>query len=454
MRKLIRHVFYVVLCLLLLAGFAPVNPVPAQAASISDYYTYSYTADFSKTEVLPAESFDMTISGQATCIAPLKIGTVTITPSAVEVAGQIIATNTATGAQSVLNPSYQLTISPVPSSPGQSTTASVTMTLALPSDSAPGTYQISGKLDSAKVIVGPLPMDVTSLMPSSQAFGSITCKSASIGGGGAPPTSSTPAPTATPSPSPTQATIQSTVNISGFISAEGIFNTSVRVLSQDRKCTLDISKNVQVQTAGAPLTTLNMTESAAALPLPQNSGLASPLYELGPAGTSFNPAIILTIMYNLPLPAGVTENSLSIRTWDPVMQRWIAYTSTVNTQDKTVSAAIPHFSTFAVIGDVQSAPAPSATPSVTPSPTITPVPSVTPSPTPTPSVTSSPSPKETTAVLTATPGTSLSPAVTTTTPPPTPTQPASSQIWGWLGAVFVGIAAIIGLLYWGLKRKK
>jgi hypothetical protein len=61
------------------------------------------------------------------------------------------------------------------------------------------------------------------------------------------------------------------------------------------------------------------------------------------------PSIALTLKYSLKIiPSGVNQRTLYIAYWDG--QQWHSLPSTVNISAKTVTAQIPHFTDFALIG--------------------------------------------------------------------------------------------------------
>lgn len=99
-------------------------------------------------------------------------------------------------------------------------------------------------------------------------------------------------------------------------------------------------------------------------------------YDFGPTGATFVPPLIMTLKYDpARLPPGMTESTLYIAFWDGT--QWQKLTTTVNTTAKTVTARVPHFTDFAILGQV-----------ATTTPTIitisTPLPAITPTPTPAP----------------------------------------------------------------------
>ncbi len=74
--------------------------------------------------------------------------------------------------------------------------------------------------------------------------------------------------------------------------------------------------------------------------------------QYGPEGTNFNAAVTLTVPYdgNLAASQAVREDELKIYYWNPTLKDWQALTSTVDKQNKTVSAQTIHFSAYQVQG--------------------------------------------------------------------------------------------------------
>ena len=72
----------------------------------------------------------------------------------------------------------------------------------------------------------------------------------------------------------------------------------------------------------------------------------------GPEGTVFNAPVILTVPYdaNLLVTQGVKESELKLYYWNPALKDWQALSSTVDKQNKTVSAQTSHFSLYQVQG--------------------------------------------------------------------------------------------------------
>ena len=100
-------------------------------------------------------------------------------------------------------------------------------------------------------------------------------------------------------------------------------------------------------------------------------------YDFGPGGTTFEPAIELTISYDpADRPAGISESDLVIGMYDGTT--WISLDTTVDTATHTATAKVSHFTIFALFVEKTVLP---PTPTPTPAPTIA-LPSATPTPAP------------------------------------------------------------------------
>jgi hypothetical protein len=95
-------------------------------------------------------------------------------------------------------------------------------------------------------------------------------------------------------------------------------------------------------------------------------------YAFGPDSATFTPAATVTVKYDAAtLTADVQESNLYIALLENAS--WTEVPSKVDTEDKTVTARLSHFSTYALLGKVTAAPvapaaptAPAAIPSTTP----------------------------------------------------------------------------------------
>lgn len=439
MRKLSRAriVVHATSALVLALALAAGSTGPALALALSDFFSYSYTAQFSKTDVAAGESFSVTVVGQGVCTKDLPLA-----PSDAVITGRIVAQNQATSARVTLNPSYTLTLSPVPSRLGQTAQASTVVPLQFPAGSPPGAYVILGELIKAEVRVI-IPLDVTNVFPASQTLGTVTVLGGGGGGGGGAPGGGQATPTPVPAvPNP----VVAVGDISRFLD-DSVFTVAVVVRSDDSKSTLAIKSGVRATgPGGAEITSLDMAVDKAAPEPPRNAAFASALYRLGPNGTTFSPAVTLTIAYDrqrIPV-VGSDEKTLVIAYRNDGTGGWTNLPSTVDAERQTVSAAVSHFTQFAVLTSLPvTAPAPTVTPS--------PAPVVSPAPAPKPTATIAPPPKTTAAPV----PTPAPPPETPPTPAPAPMPPQPPPANPWLTAGVVAAAVVVvGVVLAILRRKK
>jgi hypothetical protein len=116
---------------------------------------------------------------------------------------------------------------------------------------------------------------------------------------------------------------------------------------------LGLNANTTINISGQSLT---VSAEPSAPAIPANVKLVN-AYDFGPDNTSFDPAINLTFKYDLAaLPSGVTESNLYIGFWNG--SSWTDLPYKVNTEAKTVTAEVRHFTIMALLGKVTSAPPP------------------------------------------------------------------------------------------------
>jgi hypothetical protein len=210
-----------------------------------------------------------------------------------------------------------------------------------------------------------------------------------------------------------------------------------RLQTVDTAITIDIARGTDVKdSTGKALATISAVRAGAAPIAPPSSAVVL-AYTFGPDGAKFNPAITLTLKYELNnLPQGADEKTLYIALWDTATNKWVELPSTVDTANHTITAKISHFSLYTVIVEgtfttTTTSPVPTSTPKTTT--TITPVPTTT------------TKPAEPTAL-----------PIPTTTPDQTDSSPVplddSRSPWGnviILGVVFiVVVASTVGFVMW------
>ena len=86
-------------------------------------------------------------------------------------------------------------------------------------------------------------------------------------------------------------------------------------------------------------------------PTPEDAHVIGLVYDFGPKEATFDPPVTLTISYDPSLiPEGVNEEDLVIAYYDEDTSKWIELDSIVDTQTKTISAKVSHFTSFAILG--------------------------------------------------------------------------------------------------------
>jgi len=236
------------------------------------------------------------------------------------------------------------------------------------------------------------------------------------GGGGGPPA---PAPGVT--------------NVSSYVTSSGVFTQAVTANSADGMVRLAIPKDtVGLTKDNMPLSEISIIPATAPVGA-STVNLLGQIYNLGPDGATFKPAITLTFTYD---PAQVTAGTnLVINYWNAANKVWVPLPGcVVNTDTRTVTVQIEHFSLYAIL--MTAAPAPSPTPTPKPAPTASPTPAPKPAPTASPTPVPTPTPA---------PAPTASP-----TPVPTPTPTPAPTNWGLIGGLIVGAIVIIGLLVYFL----
>ncbi len=311
------------------------NAVPLPAQNIMDYFTYTYSANLSKTDITGGETFSVTITGTATCSKDLWVAV-----SDASMTGRIVAEHQTTGARIVLNPSYNVTISPFPNKALQTAPATRVVSLQFPADSQPGSYRVVGELIDAQIYFL-IWFNVTQYLPARQSLGSLTLTTASAGGGGGGE------PTKTPAPSPTSITS----DVSSVVSAEGVFSKALSIQSTDSKAKLSIDEGTKALAQdGAPISKLTMAQVKTPRTPPPSSNIIGLTYDFGPSGATFSPPINLTLTYDpKSLPQAVDEKKLVVAWWDASTSSWVNLTGTVDPVTHTITASVSHFTDFTIL---------------------------------------------------------------------------------------------------------
>ncbi len=158
-------------------------------------------------------------------------------------------------------------------------------------------------------------------------------------------------------------------DVTDFITAEGVFTETVTTESFDSLAQLLIDEGTKGLTkTGEPLSEISMTEMEEPPTPPADSGTIGLVYDFGPDGATFDPAITLTFTYDPALiPEGVAEENLVIAMWDSSTNKWVELDSIVDPGTNTITAKVSHFTAFTVLA--YTSPAAFTTSALTISPT-------------------------------------------------------------------------------------
>jgi hypothetical protein len=176
----------------------------------------------------------------------------------------------------------------------------------------------------------------------------------------APTTTTTTLTTPTTSTTPTTPVILSQQVTTGtnlviqsnvFLDNQGISQAGGQIATADGKVSFNVAAGTQMLNAqGQPLTEI-LVSIPTSVPPPPPQGSIVAFYDFSPAGATFTPPMTLILKYDpVTLPLGVSPDTLYISYWDG--SQWQKLTSTIDTVADTVTALVPHFTDFAVIGQV------------------------------------------------------------------------------------------------------
>jgi len=86
---------------------------------------------------------------------------------------------------------------------------------------------------------------------------------------------------------------------------------------------------------------------------PEDTNIIGLPYSFTPAKATFNPSIALTWTYEpSDLPEGVLESNLILAFYSEDLGEWIELVCVVDIENNTITASIPHFTTFAILGTI------------------------------------------------------------------------------------------------------
>ncbi|MDD4985100.1 MAG: CARDB domain-containing protein [Dehalococcoidales bacterium] len=310
---------------------------PALALSVYDYFSIDYEALFSDYAIEGSDTFYATLIGTATCKKDLPLPV-----SSGYIKSRIVAEHRGSGDRVTLESSVKLNIEPFPNEVGGIARESIVVPLQFPAGCQPGTYDIIGELIESRAVVTTSSMTfsipVSKYLPSSQEMDSV---------------SYVPEEEIIVGPS---------IDLSDYTDSDGIFIGDFVFRSEDGRCQLSIEQDTLcLDKYGEPLLELTMIALEEQFAPPEDYGIIGLVYDLGPDGATFHPAITVILGYDDSLlSGGVGEGTLVIaERYEPGGEWVILEDSTVDPVTNTISASLSHFSAFAVLVPASLAPAPS-----------------------------------------------------------------------------------------------
>jgi uncharacterized protein YfaP (DUF2135 family) len=162
-----------------------------------------------------------------------------------------------------------------------------------------------------------------------------------------PPPPPTPSPGVEPPSPPAGKT-----SLSGMVNWQGVMTQSVTAKSFDDLCRLIIDKSTTALTSyNARLTWVGMYKMVSPPSPPEDTHVIGVVYDFQPDGATFDPPVTLAYSYDPSLiPEGVAEKDLVIAYYDEGAKEWVELESVVDTEAKTITAKVSHFTSFTVLG--------------------------------------------------------------------------------------------------------
>jgi hypothetical protein len=142
------------------------------------------------------------------------------------------------------------------------------------------------------------------------------------------------------------------VSATGRTTTQGMIIKAIVVESSDGCFQLFIDEGIKALTPhGAPLGCIGFHKMEASPSPPEDACLISCLYDAVPDKATFSPLATLEYTYEpSSIPPEVDVQRLVIASYDEASGKWTALYSVVNTQARTVTAAISRFNDLAVFG--------------------------------------------------------------------------------------------------------
>ncbi len=182
---------------------------------------------------------------------------------------------------------------------------------------------------------------------------SVASASSASGGGSSGHSAGGSSPAATPASSGEPA------NALG-VSASGLMTRAVQVISADNLVTLQVDQGVRaVDAGGAPLSEITVARvdpaDVPALPAGAAILVADCVYRFGPAGATFDPAVLLTFAVPEDAWEEYSGNGtvFAVKWYDQINKTWEDLPTSLDEETRTVSVRISHFSIYALFSEPQ-----------------------------------------------------------------------------------------------------
>ena len=158
----------------------------------------------------------------------------------------------------------------------------------------------------------------------------------------------------TSSENPTEVRVINAMDITAHFAAD-----SNEFISEDKIISITIPDGATaLDGEGNLLTDVEFVAIESVPDPPEGVSIIGLPYQLGPDGATFDPPVTLTWRYDpADIPDGVDEEELVIAYYDEDADEWQELEFEVDPGSDTLSAYIDHFSTFAVIAPLSTAPA-------------------------------------------------------------------------------------------------
>ena len=162
----------------------------------------------------------------------------------------------------------------------------------------------------------------------------------------------TPTPTSTTTPAPTPTPTPVELDLEGAIDEDGVISEALGLDFADGAGRIDITEGTTALTGdGDPLESL-WVQTVDDPPAPTEGHIIGLAFDFGPPGASFDPALIVTVEYDLvSLEGGVAEEDLTFAYFDIETGVWVECECIVDPVTHTLTTHICHFTLFAILSE-------------------------------------------------------------------------------------------------------